>query len=137
MNQTKKILIIDDEQVSISPAFDLANAIFFNGELKFEYKPRSQDVDYLHLNEKYNVIVVDITLANKSEKDGYGVLKEIINNNLFPPNKIFILTGNSQVNLELHKHGISHDIKVVEKPVTFSKLADVLNDYLTVAEEVS
>lgn len=130
MSQSKKILIIDDEQASISPAFNLANALYFQNELEFVYKPRSQDVNYERLKDEFSIVIVDITLAARSEMDGYGVLNKIISNGLFPLSRLFILTGNSQIKSELEKRGINTSIKVVQKPVTFSELQPILSECL-------
>lgn len=121
-----RVLIIDDDKVSMKSAFDLANSIYLDNQFSFEYASRSQDVTYDALKSKYDIIGVDITLANKSEMNGYQIIKKISDTNLFPISKVFILTGNSQVEAELKRIGINNAIEIVHKPVTFDELAVVL-----------
>lgn len=127
----KKILIIEDQADSLRSAFDIANALDFNGSLQFEYLPKSQDVNYNTLKDEYELIFVDITLAIKSEMNGFGIIKKIVDENLFDQSKLFILTGNSQVEEGLEDNGISVPIPIITKPVTFktigAKLKKILN----------
>ena len=126
----RKILIIDDEKESIRPAFDLANALNFNDELEFTFVPRSQDIDYGSLREEFDLIIVDITLAKRSEFDGYGIIKKFVAGDYYPVDRTIILTGNSQVKSELERLGLPTEIEIVTKPVTFNDITTTLRKYL-------
>lgn len=125
----KRILIIEDQKDSIESAFDFANEIGFNGELKFDYKPRSQDINYERLSD-FDLLFVDITLANKSQMNGFGIIKHIIDNTDYPLDRIVILTGNSLIKEGLKQNDIPENIEIVYKPVTFKQLIPVFQKFL-------
>lgn len=125
----KRILIIEDQAESIKCAFDFANRLNFENTLEFKYIPRSQDVDFQNLMDYYDLIFVDITLADKFELNGFGVLSRIIKENLFPMERI-ILTGNSKIKEGLSDNQLPENIKIVYKPVTFKQMSLVLKEKL-------
>lgn len=125
----KKILVIEDQKDSIQSAFDFANMIRFSGELKFDYISKSQNIPYAELRDKYQMIFVDITLADKSQKNGYGIIMDILHNDWFDKNNIIVLTGNSQVREGLEQNGITESFEVVFKPTTFQKLIPIIEKY--------
>lgn len=120
--ERKRILVVEDQKDSIGLAFEIMNKLYFGGTLEIEFVPRSQDIAYDRL-EEYAMIFVDITLADKSEKNGFGIIRHILDNNLYPEEKILILTGNSRVNDGIIENNIPDAIKVVYKPASFSDLA--------------
>lgn len=125
----KKILIFEDDWSTIGGSFDLANLYAFEGKLSFKAVPKSQDVSFASLRENYDAIFVDITLAKKTEMDGYSIVKAIKNDNLFDMNKVIILTGNYKVEDKLQKMGLGK-IKVLSKPFAFDDLAVKLKEVL-------
>lgn len=134
-----KILIFEDEINSIRGAFDFANALYFNGELDFKFASKSQEVNFGQL-ESYSMIFIDITLANKTAMDGYGVVSKIIERGTFPIEHIRILTGNSKVQDGLSVRNLPvNEIKVLYKPVDFNDISkeilQVLPDYQQVAQD--
>lgn len=133
-----KILIFEDEINSIRGAFDFANALYFNNELDFKFAAKSQEVNFGQL-ESYSMIFIDITLANKTAMDGYGVVSRIIERGTFPIENIRILTGNSKVQDGLSVRNLpANEIKVLYKPVDFNDISkeilQVLPDYQQVAQ---
>lgn len=133
-----KILIFEDEINSIRGAFDFANALYFNDELDFKFASKSQDVNFGQL-ESYSMIFIDITLANKTAMDGYGVVSKIIERGTFPIEHIRILTGNSKVQDGLSVRNLPvNKIKVLYKPVDFNDISkeilQVLPDYQQLAQ---
>lgn len=128
--QQTKILLVEDEIVNNEGAFKIANAYKFDGKLKFEFKPKSQDVNFEDLHQ-YALVIVDITLAKKSEMDGYSVVKKILDENLYPKDKLVILTGNNKVEEGLFEHGIDpNDIAIVYKPINYEGVAQFLSEKL-------
>lgn len=127
-----KILIFEDEINSIRGAFDFANALYFNNELDFKFATKSQEVNFGQL-ESYSMIFIDITLANKTAMDGYGVLSKIIERGTVPIEHVRILTGNSKVQEGLSIRNLPvNEIKVLYKPVDFN---DISNEILKALPE--
>lgn len=125
-----KILLVEDEIVNNEGAFKIANAYKFDGKLKFEFKPKSQDVEFEFL-QQYALVIVDITLAKKSEMDGYGVVKKILEENLYPKEKLIILTGNNKVEEGLLERGIdANGIMIEYKPINYEGVAEFLSKKL-------
>ena len=123
----KKILIIEDEWNTIKGSFELANIFAFNNELIFENKIKSQDVDYNSFKTSYCAIFIDITLAKNSKWDGFNIIKKISESNLYPLEKIVVLTGNSKVEEKLKDMDIDvNALKVLYKPINFEMIATEL-----------
>ena len=125
-----KILLVEDEIVNNEGAFKIANAYKFDGKLKFEFKPKSQDIDFESL-QQYALVIVDITLAKKSEMDGYSVVKKILEENLYSKDKLIILTGNNKVEEGLLERGIdANGIMIEYKPINYEGVAKFLSEKL-------
>ena len=88
----KKVLIIEDEYMEVQVAFEYVNSICMNSELQITNVTKSQEVDFSKLSE-YDYVFLDITLAKKSQMDGYGILKKIEKEKI-PIQKLVIMTGN-------------------------------------------
>ena len=130
----KKILIFEDEWNTIKGSFDLANIYAFDGKLKFKVNARSQDEDFESWREKYSMVFVDITLAKNTQKDGFNIVKEIFDRDLFDLDKVIVMTGNSRVNEKLQEMGLDVGrIKILYKPVAFNAFADEINKDLNMA----
>ncbi|MDE6005953.1 MAG: hypothetical protein K2G67_00125 [Muribaculaceae bacterium] len=127
---SKKILVIEDEMQSLKSAFEIANFRKYGNELVIKNVPRSQDVQLESLKEEYALIFVDITLANNTEKNGYGVLQDIINGNYFPKNKLIVMTGNSQIAEGLKQNGLPKNLEILMKPFTFIQLEHTLAKHI-------
>lgn len=127
----KRILIFEDEWPTISGSFDLANIYAFEGKLKFEVHPKSQDVTFNMWREKYAAVFVDITLAKNTKFDGFNIIKKILDENLFDKKNIVVLTGNSKVEEKLKAMGVDTEgLKIEYKPVGFTTIAKILNGIL-------
>ena len=66
-----QILIIENEYYSVKMAFEAANLLAFRNELIYHNISKAQDIKYERLME-YSLIFIDISLAQKSDLDGYG-----------------------------------------------------------------
>lgn len=131
MNE-KKILIFEDEWNTIKGSFELANIYAFESKLSFVNKTKSQDIAYNSWRELYDAVFVDITLAKNTKWDGFNIIKVIHDTDLFPLNKVVVLTGNSKVEEKLNEMGINTDlVKILYKPVNFEILAQELKRVLT------
>ncbi len=123
----KKILVFEDEWETIRGSFDLANLYAFNNELKFLQVAKSQNVSFSQWSDIYAAVFVDITLAKKTEMDGFNIVKTIKDRNLIDLNKVIVMTGNSKVKEKLKEMGFKDDeIRVLYKPVAFDEIARVL-----------
>lgn len=130
MNE-KKILIFEDEWNTIKGSFELANIYAFESKLSFVNKTKSQDITYNSWRELYDAVFVDITLAKNTKWDGFNIIKVIHDFDLFPLNKVVVLTGNSKVEEKLNEMGINTDlVKILYKPVNFEILAQDLKRVL-------
>lgn len=131
MNE-KKILIFEDEWNTIKGSFELANIYAFENKLSFVNKTKSQDIAYNSWRELYDAVFVDITLAKNTKWDGFNIIKVIHDTDLFPLNKIVVLTGNSKVEEKLNEMGINTNlVKILYKPINFEILAQELKRVLT------
>lgn len=133
MEETK-ILVFEDEWNTIKGSFELANIYAFDSKLKFTVKSRSQDESFESWREKYSIVFVDITLARNTQMDGFNIVKEISDRDLFDLDKVVVMTGNSKVNEKLQEMGIDVGrVKILYKPVAFNALADELKKILNIA----
>lgn len=131
MNEMK-ILIFEDEWNTIKGSFELANIYAFENKLSFVNKTKSQDIAYNSWRELYDAVFVDITLAKNTKWDGFNIIKVIHDTDLFPLNKIVVLTGNSKVEEKLNEMGINTNlVKILYKPINFEILAQELKRVLT------
>ena len=72
----QEVLIIENEYSYVKGAFDFVNEFMMNNSLHYRVISRSQDVPWDELSN-YNFIFVDISLSQRSELDGYGILQKI------------------------------------------------------------
>lgn len=123
-----KILIIENEYASVKPAFDSANTLRFNDKLNFENISKAQEIDYHHLND-YLVIFIDISLAKRSDLDGFGIIEKIKSTCLDVLSRIVIITGNNKINDLIDKHNLSKDnITVLMKPIGFQEVEKIIRE---------
>lgn len=70
-------------------------------------------------------------MAKNTILDGFNIITEIVERDLFPLDKIIVLSGNSKVKEKLIEMGIdTKAIKVLYKPIDFEMLAKVLERVL-------
>tara|TARA_R110002051_G_scaffold75524_1_gene137304 strand:+ start:151 stop:531 length:381 start_codon:yes stop_codon:yes gene_type:complete len=121
-----KILIFENEFVYLDTTFRYVNKLYFDGKLEYEVFASSQDFGALINANKYDLIIIDISLAKRSDLDGYGLLKKL-NEIDFGKDKIVIMTGNHQIKEGLKDKGLDFDYKILTKPIDINDLISVLN----------
>lgn len=122
----KKVLIIKDEYMEVQVAFEYVNSICMNSELQITNVTKSQEVDFSKLSE-YDYVFLDITLAKKSQMDGYGILKKIEKEKI-PIQKLVIMTGNSKISDVLKERGIIRDYSKLIKPIDYQELKYIFTE---------
>ncbi|MFX4267392.1 response regulator [Aliarcobacter butzleri] len=125
-----KVLIFENQKYDIENTFKFINIVNFSNELNFEYLATSQELTNINELENYDVVIIDLDLSMKSEKDGYGILKDINN---YDPNllkKCFILTGSTKVNENLKNLGLEF-LQVITKPVEVEDLTKVIKSIIS------
>ena len=122
----KKVLIIEDEYSEVQTAFEYVNDIYLSNDLDLKNLTKSQDVDFSKLSD-YDYIFLDITLAKKSQKDGYGILKKIEDENI-QTGKLIIMTGNNKISETLKDRGIANAYQIITKPIDFQELKNVFEN---------
>ena len=120
----KKVLVIEDEFNQFESLFNYVNDIYMDNELSFTNVAKSQDLGQLSSLSTYDLVFVDIKLGNKSELDGYGILKRIELDER-PVRKIVIFTGNNKITEMLKIRGVTGEYEIVTKPVELSRLKEI------------
>ena len=131
---TIKILVIEDMIDTIRGAFELAALSEFNENMIFDFKSRSQDVDFEHIR-KYGLIFVDIELARSSRGDGFAIIRRLQNSDLYPLNQTLILTGNTVIEEKLIENNINPNIAIVKKPINYEDIAKELKKRIKLADD--
>ena len=122
----KKVLVIEDEFREVQVAFEYVNDLCLNSELEIINVTKSQDVDFTKISE-YDYVFLDITLAKKSQMDGYGILKKIERENI-PIKKLVIMTGNGKISDVLKERGIANDYPKLIKPLDYQELKSIFTE---------
>lgn len=122
----KKVLVIEDEFREVQVAFEYVNDLCLNSELDINNVAKSQDVDFTKISE-YDYVFLDITLAKKSQMDGYGILKKIERENI-PIQKLVIMTGNGKISDVLKERGITNDYPKLIKPLDYQELKSIFTE---------
>lgn len=122
----KKVLVIEDEFREVQVAFEYVNDLCLNSVLEIINVAKSQDVDFTKISE-YDYVFLDITLAKKSQMDGYGILKKIERENI-PIQKLVIMTGNGKISDVLKERGITNDYPKLIKPLDYQELKSIFTE---------
>ena len=122
----KKVLVIEDEFREVQIAFEYVNDLCLKSELEIINVAKSQDVDFTKISE-YDYVFLDITLAKKSQMDGYGILKKIERENI-PIQKLVIMTGNGKISDVLKERGITNDYPKLIKPLDYQELKSIFTE---------
>ena len=122
----KKVLIVEDEYSEVQTAFEYVNDIYLSNDLDLKNLTKSQDVDFSKLSD-YDYIFLDITLAKKSQKDGYGILKKIEEENI-QTGRLIIMTGNNKISETLKDRGVTKEYPIITKPIDFQELKNVFEN---------
>lgn len=126
-----KILVIENEYDSIKNSFEYASVALFNGELQITNEKKSQSVPLSDI-DKYDAIFVDISLATKSQKDGFGIIKDILSKDDTLANRIVILTGNNKIKERIREHNLEpFKIKVLYKPISYKDVGEAISECIT------
>ena len=125
--EKKKILIFEDEWVTIRGSFEMANIYAFEGSLEFEVKVKSQDASFDPWEDKYSAVFIDITLAKNTKLDGYNIFRKIKESKLIDLKRVVILTGNSKIIEKLKEMQIyDEQVTIIYKPLDFVVLSTCL-----------
>ncbi len=120
-----KVLIIENEYSYIETPFEYINEIYFDGLIEYTVIPKSQDLRPFTDIQLYDYIFLDISLAKKSELDGFGILKKIKDENL-QIKKLIILTGNHLIKEKLIEKDLPTSYPILTKPIDFQDLFKVM-----------
>jgi DNA-binding response OmpR family regulator len=122
-----KIAIVENEKREVEGAFSYLNSKYFEGGIEFRYFETSQEClkeDLSLIN--YAAIIIDIHLTKKSQFDGFGLIKKLLELSPDWEDKILVLTGYHKVEEKLKDYGLP-SLPVIVKPVNFTKLLQALH----------
>lgn len=122
-----KVLIIENEYSYIDTPFEYVNDIYFDNSIEYTVIPKSQDLKPFTDIQNFEYIFLDISLAKKSELDGFGILKKIKDENLTVRNLI-ILTGNHLIKEKLIEKGLPTNYPILTKPIDFEDLLKIMKN---------
>lgn len=123
----KKIAIFENEYDTIKLVFESSNIIKFGGTLDIKIYESSQKANLEEVKDM-DVIFIDIDLSKKSNKDGYGVIKDLISIDTALSKRIVILTGNNNIQKSLRDHFMdSYALKIIYKPTDFIEVSNVIS----------
>lgn len=126
MNNT--ILIIENEYNSVKSAFEAANLLEFNQRLRFVNVAKAQDIDYSRI-ALYSAVFIDISLAQKSSLDGYGIINKIIEVSSDALDKVIIITGNNKIGEVIKaKNMDQYMIPIIMKPLGYKEIAKIIRE---------
>ncbi len=122
-----KVLIFENEYSYIDTPFEYVNDIYFDNSIKYQVIAKSQDLKPFSSIQNFDYVFLDISLAKKSELDGFGILKKIKDENLKVKN-IIILTGNHLIREKLIEKELPTHYPILTKPIDFEDLLRVIKD---------
>lgn len=121
-----KILVVENEYLSVKGAFEASNKFDFNSQLVIEAVDKSQDVNLAKI-ETYNVIFIDISLASKSKLDGIGLLEKIHSHVPDVISRTVVLTGDHNIEEKLkEKKLLNKNLKILKKPINFRDVSSII-----------
>lgn len=119
------ILVIENEYNSVKSAFEAANLLEFGKKLHFVNVDKAQSIDYSKI-ESYSAIFVDISLAQKSILDGYGIINKIKEIKASVLDRV-IITGNNKSEEMLKARNMDvYNIPIIIKPLGYKDIASIL-----------
>lgn len=124
-----KVLIFENQIYDIENRFKFINITAFKKQLEFKYYQSSQELEDLKELNSYDLIIIDLDLSLKSEKDGYAIISDIkeYKENLLK--KVFILTGHTKVDEKLKKLHLEN-IPVLYKPFELEEVTSLMKKIL-------
>lgn len=117
----KKVLIFENQKHDIENTLKYINLVYYEKKLEFTYYVASQELKNISDLEKYDLIIIDIDLALKSEKDGIGIINEINEECREQLSKVFVLTGSPDIREKLDENNFK-DIPISLKPTNAIEL---------------
>ncbi|WP_035336903.1 response regulator [Dokdonia sp. PRO95] len=120
-----EVLIFENEFVFLETAFNYVNDLFFNKAINFSVYTKSQDFKSFEKVNKYDAVIVDISLSVKSDLDGFGILKKLQSIN-YSSEKIIVMTGNHKIEESLNEKGLSNGYDILTKPIEIIALKEFL-----------
>jgi len=120
-----KILIIENEYSFIDTPFEYLNDLYFNNSIEYTVISKSQDLRPFSSIVNFDYVFLDISLAKKSELDGFGIMRKIKDDNLDVKNMV-ILTGNHYIKEKLIEKGLPSDYPILTKPIDFEDLLKII-----------
>ncbi|MDR2993262.1 MAG: hypothetical protein LBV11_05425 [Bacillus cereus] len=123
------ILVIENEFNSIKGAFEAANLFDFDSKLKVKNLDKAQDVNFDELSS-YDVIFLDISLAIKSELDGFGIIQKIktLNNSDDILSKIVVITGDFEIDKKMEEKHLH--LPILKKHINFNDITKMIKQIL-------
>ncbi|MBS7788054.1 hypothetical protein KIH23_12170 [Flavobacterium sp. CYK-55] len=118
------ILIFENDFSAVENTFKYVNLKYFNNSLNFTVFSKSQDIGDFKNLEHYDFIFLDITLANRSNLDGFGILKKIRDEKI-NIKKLVIITGNGDIKNRLKEQNLK-DYPIILKPLPFDAIYSFL-----------
>ncbi len=119
-----KILIVENEWRYIDTPFHYVNDVYYSNQIEFTNAEKSQDIPFSRLSE-FDYVFLDISLARRSDLDGFGIIRKIIDEDL-TVNKLIILTGNHLITERLSEKGLPTNYPVITKPIDFEDILKIL-----------
>ena len=118
----KKVLIFENEILMVENTFKSINLLDFEEELEIQYMQTSQELKNINEITDYDLVIIDIDLSNKSDKDGIGIIQDIKRENEKMLEKIFVLTGSTKVKNTLNNLGFTN-IPILKKPTNLDEIS--------------
>ena len=116
-----KVLIFENEVYLIENTFKTINLLYYGNTLEIKYAQTSQEIYPIENVLDYDLIIVDIDLTSKSNKDGITIIQDINDFNSTILNMTFVLTGSSKVKDRLVSLGFN-SITVLNKPSNYKEI---------------
>jgi DNA-binding NtrC family response regulator len=120
-----EILIFENQVQDVIEAFEDVNTLDFDNTLNYKWILKSQDFKNFDELKKYDLVIVDIDLSLKSEKDGYGVIDTL--KNKYDYHKIVIMTGH-RIKDEIEKNGLA-SLDIINKPIILDDLKEIISKF--------
>lgn len=121
------ILIIENEFESIKDPIDALREMF-QGQLHYDLVAVSQDIKWNDI-ESYSAIFVDISLAPRTELDGYGILSRIKEQYPSVLKRVAVITGNHVIEHDIKEHGfVDEEFAIFQKPLRYMKLYNFITN---------
>lgn len=97
-----------------------------NADFSYDVFQKSQEIQDIKKLAGYDLAFIDLDLSFQSEKDGFGVIKDILDNAVLRSDQLFVITAlKENLENELAQRGLPN-IKAIFKPITYKLLENSL-----------